>query len=260
MRINGSILVTKGLTKRFGNLVAVDDVSMEVKRESFSILFGPNGAGKTTWINVTTGYLRKDSGKVWFDGKDITDLSASETYRLGLARSFQIPRIFSRLTVLENILIAENKNPGESFLKAPAKPTWKRFEEETVERAFRVLDMIGLAGQWDLLGGELSGGDMKLLDVGKAIMSGAKMLLIDEPIAGVNPSLAHIVLQRLRRIKESRNLTILIVEHRLDIALKYVDYAYAMANGRIIAEGKPEKVIKTPEVIESYLGEKYRLG
>jgi len=253
------ILATKNLTKRFGELTAVDNVSVEVKRGSFSVLFGPNGAGKTTWVNVVTGYLKKDGGKVWFDGKDISGLSAAETYRLGLARSFQIPRIFPRLTALENILIAENSGPGESFFKSPMKPLWEGIEKETVERAFKILEIIGLEDRWDVLGGELSGGNAKLLDVGKALMSGAKMLLIDEPIAGVSPSLAHIILQRLRSIMEKQGITILIIEHRLDVALRYMDYAYAMAGGRIIAEGEPDKVIKAPEVVESYLGEKYRI-
>jgi len=257
--MNRVILATKNLTKRFGELTAVDNVNMEVEKGSFSVLFGPNGAGKTTWINVVTGYLKKDRGGVWFDEKDITNLSAAETYRLGLARSFQIPRIFPRLTVLENILIAESRNLGENFVKAPMKFLWKKLEEDIVRKAFDVLEMIGLEDRWDALGGELSGGDAKLLDVGKAIMSGAKMLLIDEPIAGVNPSFAHTILQRLQKIREEQGFTILIVEHRLDIALRYVDYAYAMANGRIIAEGKPDDVIKTPEVVESYLGEKYQL-
>ncbi|HDM89195.1 MAG TPA: ABC transporter ATP-binding protein [Candidatus Bathyarchaeota archaeon] len=257
--MSDSILVTKGLMKRFGKLVAVNDVSIDVKRGAFAILFGPNGAGKTTLVNVITGYLKKDSGRVWFDGKEITNLSAAETFEMGLARSFQIPRIFPRLTVLENILLAE-KSPGESFIKAPFKFLWKKAEEELVERAFQVLKMIGLEDQWDKLGGELSGGDMKLLDVGKALMSNAKMILIDEPIAGVHPSYAHNILDHLQKIKEARDLTILMVEHRLDIALKYVDYAYAMAGGRIIAEGDPYRLIRMPEVVESYLGEKYRLG
>ena len=208
---------------------------------------------------MVTGYLKKDGGKVWFDGKDISGLSAAETYRLGLARSFQIPRIFPRLTVLENILMAENSGPGESFFKSPMKPFWEGIEKETVERAFKILEIIGLEDRWDVLGGELSGGNAKLLDVGKALMSGAKMLLIDEPIAGVSPSLAHMILQRLRSIMEKQGITILIIEHRLDVALRYMDYAYAMAGGRIIAEGEPDKVIKAPEVVESYLGEKYRI-
>jgi len=257
-RVNSAILITKNLTKKFGELVAVDDVSIKVEEKAFAILFGPNGAGKTTLVNIVTGYLKKDYGEVWFDGKDITKLSAAETYRLGLARSFQIPRIYPRLTVLENILMAE-ENPGESFIKAPLKFLWREAEKEKVKRAFEVLEMIGLENQWDRLGGELSGGDMKLLDVGKALMSNAKMLLIDEPIAGVNPSFSHVILERLREIAKTRGLTILMVEHRLDIALKYVDYAYAMANGRIIAEGNPDEVIKAPEVVESYLGERYKL-
>jgi len=251
-----SILVAKDLLKKFGNLIAVNNVNIEVERGSFAILFGPNGAGKTTLVNLITGYLEKDRGRVWFDGKDITELSAAETFRLGLARSFQIPRIFPRLTVLENVLMAI-KNPGESFVKAPFRFSWKKWEKENIERAFKVLETVGLEEQWDKMGGELSGGDIKLLEVGRALMSNAKMLLMDEPIAGVNPAFSHTMLERLRKIKEERNLTILIIEHRLDIALKYVDYAYVMANGRIIFEGKPEEVIRAPEVIETYLGEKY---
>lgn len=253
------ILETKNLTKNFGELRALDDVSMEVKEGAFTALFGPNGAGKTTWINVVTGSLKRDSGTVWFDGEEITDFSAAQTYQLGLARSFQIPRIFRSLTVLENVLMANNGNPGENFLKAPLEPMWKESEEENIRSAFNVLETIGLDNQWDALSGELSSGDTKLLDVGKALMSGAKMLLIDEPIAGVNPSLAHTIFKRLLKIKEERNLTILIVEHRLNIALQYVSYAYAMANGRIITEGDPEEVVKNPEVVKNYFGEKYRL-
>lgn len=253
-----AILTTEKLTKKFGELTAVDDVNIKVNSGVFAILFGPNGAGKTTLVNIVTGYLKKDYGKVYFDGKDITKLSAAETYKLGLARSFQIPRIFPRLTVLENILMAE-VNPGESFIKAPIKFTWREAEREKVKRAFDVLETIGLEDQWDRLGGELSGGDTKLLDVGKALMSNAKMLMVDEPIAGVNPSFAHSILERLQNITRTRNLTTLIVEHRLDIALKYVDYAYAMASGKIIAEGRPDEVIRTKEVAESYLGERYRL-
>ncbi|MEM1582482.1 MAG: ABC transporter ATP-binding protein [Candidatus Bathyarchaeia archaeon] len=253
-----AILVAKNLLKKFGNLIAVNDVSIEVERGYFAILFGPNGAGKTTLVNLVTGYLEKDQGKVWFDGRDITKLSAIDTFRLGLARSFQIPRIFPRLTVLENILMA-TENPGESFVKAPLRFSWKKIEKENIERAFKVLEIVGLEDQWGKLGGELSGGDIKLLEVGRALMSNAKMLLIDEPIAGVNPAFSHMILERLQKIRETRNLTILMIEHRLDIALKYVDYAYVMANGRIIFEGKPGDVVKAPEVIESYLGEKYYL-
>lgn len=253
-----TILVTKGLLKKFGDLTAVNNVDMEIKRGMFAILFGPNGAGKTTLVNLISGYLKKDGGRVWFDGKDITSLSAAETFKLGLARSFQIPRIFPNLTVLENLLTAV-ENSGESFIKAPLRSLWKEEERKNIEKAFDILKMIGLEDQWDKLGGELSGGDTKLLEIGRALMSNAKMLLLDEPIAGVNPSFSHILLERIRKIRDARNLTILVVEHRLDIALKYVDYAYAMANGKIICEGAPKEVIEAPEVIESYLGEKYHI-
>lgn len=257
--LSKAILKTENLTKTYGELRAVDNVTMEIKKGAFAVLFGPNGAGKTTWINVVTGYLNKDSGSVWFNGQDITGFSAAQNYQFGLARSFQIPRIFRSLTVLENLLMAKKENPGESFIKAPLIRSWEKIEEDNIHYAFNVLELIGLEDKWDNKSGELSGGDTKLLDVGKALMSGAKMLLIDEPIAGVNPSLAHTVFQRLVNIRKQGNLTILIVEHRLNIALKYVTYAYAMANGRIIVEGDPNMVIRNREVVENYFGDKYHL-
>ncbi|NIQ05950.1 MAG: ATP-binding cassette domain-containing protein [Candidatus Korarchaeota archaeon] len=182
------LLKVEGLTKKFGALTAVDSLNLEVERGEFSVLFGPNGAGKTTLTNLITGFLKNDAGRVWFNGKEITDPPSTETYQLGIVRSFQIPRIYTSLTVLENVLLACCYHPGESFLKAPMKLSWKSHEEKKIREAFKILELLELEDAWDDLGGELSGGQAKLLDIGRSLMGNAQLMLIDEPIGGVNPN------------------------------------------------------------------------
>lgn len=255
---NNVILRTKGITKKFGELVAVDHVDMKIEQGAFAVLFGPNGAGKTTFVNIVTNYLKQTEGQAWFKGKEITNMAAPKIYQLGLARSFQIPRIYGKLTVLENVLMGRTSG-GESYLKGAMENSWKDSEEEMVREAFDVLEMVGIADRWYEMGNELSGGHIKLLDLGKTIMTGAEMLLIDEPIAGVDPSFAHVVFERLKDVWEELDLTVLTIEHRLNIALEYMEYAYAMHEGKIIAEGDPGKIVEKPEVIKSYFGEEYEL-
>ena len=249
-----AILTVKGVRKTFGGLVALDDVSMSVEKGRITMMIGPNGSGKTTLINVITGFYKPDRGKVFFEGREITGLAPHRIYDLGVVRTFQIPKPFQRLTVLENMLVAYRGNPGESFLKAPFKRSWIKDEEEATEKAFQILKFLSLDHMWDRRASELSGGQMKLLEAGRAVMSGAKVILMDEPAAGVFPKLAHSVLSHLVRMKEKLGVTFLIVEHRLELVLPYIDHVYAMARGRIVSEGEPKKVLKDPAVIESYLG------
>lgn len=247
-------LVVEDVTKLFGELRALDGVSLDVEEKTITILIGPNGSGKTTLINVITGFYRPDGGKIAYQSRDITGWPPHKLYRLGIARTFQVPALFWKLTVLENLLVAEKDNPGEFFLKSLIKRTWVNREKEATEKAARILDLIGLANKWDQPTTKLSGGQMKLVEIGRALMSDAKLLLLDEPVSGVNPTLAHEIFSKIIKLRDELAVTFFIVEHRLDIALQYVDYINAMAFGKLVASGQPEKVMSDPRVIEAYLG------
>ncbi|RLG40527.1 MAG: ABC transporter ATP-binding protein, partial [Thermoproteota archaeon] len=160
---------------------------------------------------------------------------------------------FTKLTVLENLLVAARGNPGEVILKAPFKRTWREYEERLVEKAFKILELLKLDHLWDRYSYELSGGQMKLLEIGRSLMSDAKMLMMDEPVSGVNPVLAHEICSRILELRDKLNLTFFIIEHRLEIALKYVEYVYVLDRGTLLTEGKPEEVMENPKVIEAYL-------
>jgi branched-chain amino acid transport system ATP-binding protein len=244
----------QNVTKSFGNLRAVDDVSIDVDERTISILIGPNGSGKTTLINVISGLYRPDSGRVFSFGRDITGMPPHKIYRLGLARTFQIPALFWKLNVLENVLVASNDNPGEGFARSMVKQSWVRKETRAVEQAFEILQLVGLYKMWDKPASALSGGQMKLLEMGRALMSGARALLLDEPISGVNPTLAHEIFSKIIKLKENYGITFFIIEHRLDIALDYADKVVAMAYGKIVTSGKPQSVMSDQRVIEAYLG------
>lgn len=242
------------IVKTFGGIKALDSVSLEVEPKKITILIGPNGSGKTTLINVISGFYKPDSGKIIYKGKEISGMKPHEVYNLGISRTFQVPALFWKLTVLENMLVAERNNPGESFTKFLIKKFWRSREKEATERAFRILDVIGLSNVWDRPATSLSGGQMKLLEIGRVLMSQAETILMDEPASGVNPTVAHEIFTRLVSLKNQLGITFLIVEHRLDIALNYVDYVIAMAYGKVISSGVPEVVMADPKLIEAYLG------
>lgn len=247
---NNIIFLAKNVSKSFGGVKALDKVTLSVERESMTLLMGPNGSGKTTFIQVAAGILAPDSGALVFEGRDITSLPPHLRFKLGIVSTFQIPRLFPSLSVLENVLVAARSNP--SVLSAILR---RSREEELIERAFEVLHFLTLDHLWDKPASALSGGQMKLLELAYALMSDPKLCLLDEPLAGVNPALAGEIMERLLEIRKELGVTVLIVEHRLDLALKYVDYAYAMHNGSVIAGGAPEEVVEHPEVVKAYLGE-----
>jgi len=234
--------------------MALDGVDIEVDAGSMCLLIGPNGSGKTTLINTVTGVYKPDHGEIFFDGRNITRLKPHEIYRLGLVRTWQIPQPFQSLTVLENLLVSDKQHPGEGLFTALLRRRWFKHEVETVEKAYKILNLLKLDHLWDLQAFKLSGGQMKLLETGRALMSGAKMIMMDEPAAGINPLLAHEVFTHLREANRKLKVTFLLVEHRLDIAIPYVDRVYAMHQGKIIAEGAPKEVLENVLVIESYLG------
>jgi branched-chain amino acid transport system ATP-binding protein len=248
------ILQVKNLSKSFGKLQAVDGISFDLEAKKVTILIGPNGSGKTTLVNLISGFYKPDSGDVFYKSARITGWAPHKVYRAGIARTFQIPALFSKLSVLENVLVAEKQNPGEGFLRAPLERFWKAPEEASTERAARILELLGLSRLWERRANALSGGQMKLLEMGRALMSGADLLLLDEPISGVNPTLAHQMFKTIVRLSEELGVTFLVIEHRLDIALEYVDNVIAMAYGKLISAGSPDSVISDPRVIEAYIG------
>ncbi|MBO0888563.1 ABC transporter ATP-binding protein, partial [Candidatus Bathyarchaeota archaeon] len=184
----------------------------------------------------------------------VTGYAPFKLYRLGLSRTFQIPALFWNLTVLENLLVAEKDNPGESFAKSILKKRWVDREKNATEKASRIIDLLGLTSVWNQPSYRLSGGQMKLVEIGRGLMSGARLLLLDEPVSGVNPTLAHDIFTRILKLRDALGLTFFIIEHRLDIALKYVDEIFAMALGKLIASGPPDEVMNNKKVIEAYLG------
>lgn len=250
----GDILFLENIRKSFGSLIAIDGVSLAVSDNKISILIGPNGSGKTTLINVISGLYKPDSGKVMFGKQDITGFPSHRLYKMGISRTFQIPALFWNLTVLENLLVAEKQNPGEGFLGSLVKSIWASSEEKATEKAFRILQLLGLSHLWNQLAHNLSGGQLKLVEIGRALMSDARLLLLDEPVSGVNPTLAHEIFGRILKLRDELGLTFFIVEHRLDIALKYVDEVFAMALGKLIASGSPDAVMNDKRVIDAYLG------
>lgn len=250
----GFAIEVQNVTKTFGSLRAVDDVSLGIEEKTLTILIGPNGSGKTTLINTIAGLYHADSGKVFLMGKDISSLPAYKIYRQGLARTFQIPSLFWKLSVLENVMVARKDNPGEGFLRSLVKRSWIDAEKVTAREAFKILRLVGLDQAWDKQAESLSGGQMKLLEIGRGLMSGAKVVLLDEPISGVNPKLANEIFEKLMRLRGELGITFFIIEHRLDIALNYADSVVAMAFGKLIAAGKPETVMADPRLIEAYLG------
>jgi branched-chain amino acid transport system ATP-binding protein len=250
-----SILSISGITKHFGGLTVLDGIDMDIEEGKLYQLIGPNGSGKTTLINVISGLLKPDDGEIIFDGTNITQKGLFDTYKTGLVRTWQIPQPFNSLTTMENFMISSSGNAGESFLLAPLKSKWENDEKKISGKAMEIMDMVSLVEQKDIPSQNLSGGQQKLLELGRAMMSGASMILMDEPIAGVNPTLAHEIFKKISSLCKEKKITFLIVEHRLDIALQYADYVFAMNRGKIIAQGSSDDVIKHPKVVESYLGD-----
>ncbi|MEM0373475.1 MAG: ABC transporter ATP-binding protein [Sulfolobaceae archaeon] len=246
------LLKVNSISKRFGGFLVLDSVSLEIPYSRLTLLIGPNGSGKSTLVNVITGLYKPDSGRVYFDGKDITGWKPHEIFKLGIVRTFQNPQIFPNLSVLDNVILGRNPIRSESVLRSILKSFWIKEEEELANEAYKILKMLRLEKLWDRPAKELSGGQLKLLEIARALMARARVLLMDEPLAGINPQLAKEILKIITDLK--KNMAILVIEHRLDIVVDYVDYVYAMSMGKIIASGSVNEVLNNPEVIKAYLG------
>ena len=244
------ILWTEGLTKDFDGLRAVDNVSIKIERGICKGLIGPNGAGKTTLFNLLTGFLKPTSGRIFFEGKDITDLPPYKRARLGIGRSFQITNIFQRLPVIENVRLAVQALGPRSLNPLIHKEDVKEYWE----RAIELLWEVGLADKMYVPAGLLTISDQRKLEVAMALAGRPKLLLLDEPTAGVSMEDVPDVLNVIRKVKEKGETTILLVEHKIDVIMDLCDKIMVMHKGSIIAEGTPEEISANEQVQEIYLG------
>jgi branched-chain amino acid transport system ATP-binding protein len=247
------VLSVKNLTKKFGEFKAVDNLSMDIEKGKITLVIGPNGSGKTTMLNCVSRLYPADEGQVFFRGEDVTNNKTHELVEKGLVRTFQVSSPFTRLTVLENLLVSYGQNSGEKFKWAPFSSKWKNEEKDAMEKAYGVLELLEITELAHDPAYTLSGGQLKLLEIGRALMTDAKMILTDEPAGSVSVILAEKIFSHIRELCRNQGLDFLLIEHRLDIASKYVDYVYAMDSGSVLAHGKPKDVFEDIKVIESYL-------
>ena len=248
-----AILVADGVTRRFGGLTAVEVDHLEVQRGIITALIGPNGAGKTTFFNLVTAFDHPDTGQFVFDGRPLGRLSAHKVARRGMVRTFQLTKALSRLSVLDNMKLGATGQRGERFLAALFPPLWREEDREIEERALDLLARFQLDKMAGEFAGTLSGGQRKLLEMARALMVQPKMVLLDEPMAGVNPVLTQSLLTHVRNLRDL-GMTVLFVEHDMDVVYDISDWVVVMAEGRIIAEGPPRVIGADPAVIDAYLG------
>ena len=246
-------IVVDGVTRTFGGLTAVSVDHLEIQRGGITGLIGPNGAGKTTLFNLLTGFDQPNTGTWAFDGKSLGSMSPHQVARLGVVRTFQLTKALSRLTVLQNMLLGAQGQRGESFLRALVPGTWRAQERENTEKAMDLLTRFKLDAKKDDFAGTLSGGQRKLLEMARALMSDPQVVMLDEPMAGVNPALTQSLLGHVKDLRE-QGMTVIFVEHDMDVVRDISDWVVVMAAGRIIAEGPPESISQNQAVVDAYLG------
>lgn len=252
---NGWILEVDGVTKTFGGIRAVDRCSLAVRQQSVTGLIGPNGAGKTTLFNLITGTYRPEEGAIRFRGEPINGLLPHEIVARGVVKTFQIPREWKNITVLENLMLAAKGHEGELFRNIFLRPWLVRHREREVRRrAEELLEFFELDRLATELAKNLSGGQKKLLELARALMTDPSVVLLDEPVAGVNRTLAKKLLDRIEKLRQEQGLTFFIVEHDMDVVMSRCDTVVCMHQGRQLAEGTPTEIKANTEVIETYLG------
>jgi neutral amino acid transport system ATP-binding protein len=253
---NGSLLHVEDLFKRFGGIQAVNGASFDVGKGSITALIGPNGAGKTTLFNVVTGFYPGDKGAVRFDGDDVFRHAPYEIAQRGMVRTFQITKALAAMPVIDNMMLAAPDQPGEQFMNLIIRPRAVRAREREVrEEAMELLDVFNLTKLADSYAGTLSGGQRKLLELARALMAKPKLLLLDEPMAGINPTLGKRLLDHMQRLRKEEGVTFLFIEHDMEVVMNHSDRVVVMADGRVIAIGEPHEVRKDERVIDAYLGE-----
>ena len=255
MEQNSNILQVNGLSKYFGGLAAVSNCSLNIKKGSITGVIGPNGSGKTTLFNLIAGNLKPNSGNVMFNNEEITSIPSYELFSKGLLRTFQIAHEFTNLTVLENLMMVPGNQSGEKLMTALLKPKLVKKEEEIVkQKAYEVIDFLNLKHLSNELAGNLSGGQKKLLELGRTMMVDAKIVLLDEVGAGVNRTLLKDIGTAIQRLNKEKGYTFCMIEYDMDFIKRMCDPVIVMAEGSVLFEGTPDEVMKNEKVIESYLG------
>jgi len=245
----------RGITKSFGGIRAVDEASFDIGKGTITALIGPNGAGKTTLFNIVAGFIKPDAGRVVLNGQDVTGLPAHHLFKRGLMRTFQIPAAFERMSLIDNLMVVPAGQSGENVLR-----TWFLWGRVTIEekrvrdKAKEVLEFLGLTHVAGEYAGNLSGGQKKLLELGRTMMSDPDIVLLDEPGAGVNPTLMVKLADDIRRLNEERGYTFCIIDHDMDLVSKLCHPIIVMAEGAVLAQGSMDDIRQNQEVLDAYLG------
>ncbi len=252
------MLEIRNISKNFGGFRAVDNCSLTVESGAIHGLIGPNGAGKSTVFNTIAGLHRPDSGSVMIDGAHVTGLAPHEMFKQGLLRTFQIPHEFSNVRVINNLCMVADSQIGEHLATVLFTPSrYRKQEQKNVEKASEILDFLGLSHVRYELAGNLSGGQKKLLELGRTLMVDAKVVLLDELGAGINHTLLNTLADNIQRLNEQMSQTFFIIEHNMQFISRLCHRVTVMAEGKVIAEGTPQKVLQDPVVVEAYFGGKH---
>jgi branched-chain amino acid transport system ATP-binding protein len=246
------VLKIGGMRRAFGGLRAVDIDHLEIQRNTITSIIGPNGAGKTTLFNLLTGFETPDQGNYSLDGDLLVGVPAHQVAQRGMVRTFQLTKVLPGLSVLENMLVAARVQPGASF-RGAILGGWRGAERENEKQAREILERFGLTAMTDEFAGRLSGGQRKLLEMARALMVRPTVVMLDEPTAGVNPKLVQSLLEHVKGLRDS-GMTVLFVEHDMDVVQSISDWVVVVAEGHVIAEGPPAVIARNPAVIEAYLG------
>ena len=247
------IVIADNVVRKFGGLTAVDVEHLEIKRGAITALIGPNGAGKTTFFNLLTGFDKPNSGNWTFNGIPLAGVAPHKVARLGMVRTFQLTKALFRLSVMDNMRLGAKNQIGEGILRALLPFTWKKEELQNTQRATELLTRFTLDTKADDFAAALSGGQRKLLEMARALMVNPELVMLDEPMAGVNPALTQSLLGHIKDLRE-QGMTVLFVEHDMDMVRDISDWVIVMAQGKIVAEGPPASVMSNPAVIDAYLG------